>query len=62
MFKKPNRQFVGKANGLTVADPIQGGREIISALLNNEADREEKRRAVQELKIALDSLAFDLEC
>tara|TARA_Y100000031_G_C8150509_1_gene352112 strand:- start:692 stop:883 length:192 start_codon:yes stop_codon:yes gene_type:complete len=62
MFSKPQRQFVGTAIGLHQANPGQGGREIISTLLDAEAGRRQRQQAVKELRIALESLTFDLEC
>ena len=62
MFSKPNRQ-VGTASGLIKESlPVQDGREIISSLLDMEADKVQRRQAIRELRTAVDSLAFDLEC
>jgi len=62
MFSKPQSQIVGTAAGLHQPNPAQGGREIISTLLDDEANRQERQRAIKELGIALESLTFDLEC
>jgi hypothetical protein len=62
MFSKPQRHIVGTATGLHQSNPVQGGREIISTLLDVEANRQERQRAIKELGIALESLTFDLEC
>ncbi|MFH1142138.1 MAG: hypothetical protein ABIH67_04610 [Candidatus Uhrbacteria bacterium] len=62
MFTKPNR-LVGTASGFSKEGlPVQGGREIISTLLDIQADQEMRRQAIKELSTALDSLAYELEC
>ncbi len=61
MWSNTVRQHVGLANGLASIDPMVEGRKIMEALLNVHASESERSRAIDQMRIALDSLILDLE-